>query len=194
MSVGLSGAGGGLAGDDSFTAEFFGWSGRGGTQTAGGLGSPRRAARPAAAARARSASPGAGGGGGGYYGGGGGLCCPGNGFGGGGGGGEHGFISADPALGITNASTTTGLGAVGANGLATVTASPVVTAVSPPGGATGVSIRTPIVATFDKAMDRAVAAPTFTVVRSSDGAPVAGTVGWYGDAAPSSSRRPRWHP
>ena len=49
-----------------------------------------------------------------------------------------------------------------------------------------------IVVAFDKAMDKASAEAAFSLERTSDGAPVSGSFGWYGPACCSSSPAPTW--
>ncbi len=57
---------------------------------------------------------------------------------------------------------------------------PVVTYVSPADGATGVARSGVTYAVFNKAMDKSSAEAAFSLKRSSDGAPVSGSFGWYG--------------
>ena len=57
---------------------------------------------------------------------------------------------------------------------------PVVNSVSPADGATDVSRSALTIAYFNKAMDKASAQAAFSLKRTSDGAPVSGTFGWYG--------------
>jgi hypothetical protein len=61
---------------------------------------------------------------------------------------------------------------------------PVVRFVSPADGATGVPVGTVAFAAFNAAMDRASTAAAFSLRRTSDGAPIAGTVDFYGSAVP----------
>ena len=55
---------------------------------------------------------------------------------------------------------------------------------SPADGATGVPVGTVVFAAFNDAMDRASTAAAFSLRRTSAGAPVAGTVDFYGSAVP----------
>ena len=57
---------------------------------------------------------------------------------------------------------------------------PVVNNVSPADGATKVSRSALTIAYFNKAMDKASAQAAFSLKRTSDGAPVSGSFGWYG--------------
>ncbi len=66
----------------------------------------------------------------------------------------------------------------------TTSAAPVVRLVSPADGATGVPAGTVVLAAFNDAMDRTSTAGAFSLRRTSDGAPVAGTVDFYGSAVP----------
>jgi glucose/arabinose dehydrogenase len=59
---------------------------------------------------------------------------------------------------------------------------PAVQSVSPPDGATGVSPSSVTYAIFNRAMDKAATEAAFSLKRTSDGAPVSGTFGWYGPA------------
>jgi hypothetical protein len=59
---------------------------------------------------------------------------------------------------------------------------PMITAVVPADGATEVLPNAPIVAAFDTVMDKPSAEAAFSLKRTSDGAPVAGSFGWYGNA------------
>jgi hypothetical protein len=61
---------------------------------------------------------------------------------------------------------------------------PVVRFVSPADGATGVPRSTVVLAAFNDAMDSASTAAAFSLKRTSDGSPVAGTVSFYGSAVP----------
>jgi hypothetical protein len=66
---------------------------------------------------------------------------------------------------------------------------PTVSFVSPTEGATGVPRITPVVAAFDHAMDKPSTEAAFSLKRTSDGAAVSGSFGWYGNAlifSPSS--------
>ena len=67
-------------------------------------------------------------------------------------------------------------------GSATVPPPPKVFLVSPTEGATGVSRTAPIVVFFDQAMNKPSAEAAFSLKRTSDGAPVAGRLVWYGNA------------
>jgi hypothetical protein len=63
------------------------------------------------------------------------------------------------------------------------TSSPVtVSSVSPADGATGVSRSSVAYAIFNKAMDKPSAEAAFSLKRTSNGAAVSGTFGWYGNA------------
>jgi Domain of unknown function (DUF1929)/Bacterial Ig-like domain len=64
----------------------------------------------------------------------------------------------------------------------TTATQPVVSSVSPADGATGVSRSAVTYAVFDKAMDKASAEAAFSLRRTSDGAAVSGSLGWYGNA------------
>ena len=57
---------------------------------------------------------------------------------------------------------------------------PVINSVSPADGATNVSRSALTTVYFDKAMDKASAQAAFSLKRTSDGAPVSGSFGWYG--------------
>ena len=57
---------------------------------------------------------------------------------------------------------------------------PVITNVSPANGATDVSRSALAIVNFNKAMDKASAEAAFSLKRTSDGAPVSGSFGWYG--------------
>jgi hypothetical protein len=59
---------------------------------------------------------------------------------------------------------------------------PTVAFLSPTEGATGVARITPVVAAFDRAMDKTSAEAAFSLRRTSDGAVVSGSLGWYGNA------------
>ena len=59
---------------------------------------------------------------------------------------------------------------------------PTVAFVSPLAGATGVSRTAPIVVGFDQAMDKPSAEAAFSLKRTSNGAAVPGSLGWYGNA------------
>jgi YVTN family beta-propeller protein len=65
-----------------------------------------------------------------------------------------------------------------------ISRSPEVTAVGPASGSTGVSASTPVYARFDVAMDQASTTAAFSLVRTSDSSPVAGSVSFYGDHVP----------
>jgi hypothetical protein len=77
---------------------------------------------------------------------------------------------------------------IGANGVPSVAkmvrvgSPPAVSVVSPSDGATGVARTTTVVATFDRAMDKPSAEAAFSLKRTSDGAAVSGSFGWYGNA------------
>jgi subtilisin len=58
---------------------------------------------------------------------------------------------------------------------------PSISSVSPRAAATGVATGTTVSATFSEAMDTAATQSAFSVARSSDGAPVAGTFAWSGN-------------
>jgi galactose oxidase-like protein/Big-like domain-containing protein len=62
----------------------------------------------------------------------------------------------------------------------TTTIPPVVSSVSPADGATNVSRSALTIAYFNKAMDKAATQAAFSLKRTSDGAPVSGSFGWYG--------------
>ena len=62
----------------------------------------------------------------------------------------------------------------------TTTIPPVVNSVSPADGATNVSPSSLTIAYFNKAMDKAATQAAFSLKRTSDGAPVSGSFGWYG--------------
>ena len=62
----------------------------------------------------------------------------------------------------------------------TTTTPPVINSVSPADGATNVSRSSLTIVFFDKAMDKASAQAAFSLKRTSDGAPVSGSFGWYG--------------
>ena len=62
----------------------------------------------------------------------------------------------------------------------TTSTPPVVNSVSPADGATDVSPSSLTLAVFNKAMDKASAEGAFSLKRTSDGAPVSGSFGWYG--------------
>ena len=57
---------------------------------------------------------------------------------------------------------------------------PVINSVSPADGATDVSPNSLTLRVFNKAMDKAAAQGAFSLKRTSDGAPVSGSFGWYG--------------
>jgi subtilisin family serine protease len=61
---------------------------------------------------------------------------------------------------------------------------PVVTSIGPADGTTGVAGRADVYAVFNEAMDHPSTAAAFTLVRTSDGAPVAGSMVWFGDRVP----------
>ncbi len=91
--------------------------------------------------------------------------------------GPHSFRVAaiDPA-GNTDSTPATSTFSVGAD------SPPAVFLVSPSEGATGVGRTAPIVAIFDEAMDKPSAESAFSLKRTSDGAAVSGSLGWYGNA------------
>ena len=60
---------------------------------------------------------------------------------------------------------------------------PIINSVSPADGATEVSPTSLTIAYFNKAMDKASAQAAFSLKRTSDGAPVSGSFGWYGPGA-----------
>ena len=62
----------------------------------------------------------------------------------------------------------------------TTTTPPVINGVSPADGATGVSPSSLTIVYFNKAMDKAATQAAFSLKRTSDGAPVSGSFGWYG--------------
>jgi hypothetical protein len=62
----------------------------------------------------------------------------------------------------------------------TTTNRPIISSVYPADGATGVSRSSVTYAIFNKAMDRASTEAAFTLKRTSDGAAVSGSFGWYG--------------
>jgi hypothetical protein len=64
----------------------------------------------------------------------------------------------------------------------TTTLRPIIDAVSPAGGATGVSRSAVIVAAFNEAMDHASTQAAFSLKRSSDNSAVPGSFAWYGNA------------
>ena len=64
----------------------------------------------------------------------------------------------------------------------TTTNRPIVGSVYPADGATGVSRGSVTYAIFNKAMDRASTEAAFSLKRTSDGAAVSGSFGWYGNA------------
>jgi hypothetical protein len=64
----------------------------------------------------------------------------------------------------------------------TIAVGPIAHYVSPPYGSSGVATNAPIIAGFNKPMNHATAEAAFSLTRNSDGAPVAGTFGWYGNA------------
>ena len=59
---------------------------------------------------------------------------------------------------------------------------PRVPSVSPRAGATEVGRTAPVVAVFDRAMNKPSAQAAFSLKRTSDGAAVSGSFGWYGNA------------
>ncbi len=61
---------------------------------------------------------------------------------------------------------------------------PVIDQVSPAAGATGVGTGGVVYAIFSESMDHQSTAAAFTLRRTSDGAPVAGSVVWFGDRLP----------
>jgi hypothetical protein len=64
----------------------------------------------------------------------------------------------------------------------TTTNRPIIDRVYPAAGATGVSSSSVTYAIFNKAMDKPSAEAAFSLKRTSDGAPVSGSFGWYGNA------------
>ena len=68
----------------------------------------------------------------------------------------------------------------------TTTSPPIITGVYPADGATGVSRSSVTYAIFNKAMDKPSAEGAFSLKRTSDGAAVSGTFGWYGTRSSSS--------
>ena len=64
----------------------------------------------------------------------------------------------------------------------TTTSPPSITGVYPADGATGVSPNSVAYAIFNKAMDKPSAEGAFSLKRTSDGAAVSGSFGWYGNA------------
>ena len=64
----------------------------------------------------------------------------------------------------------------------TTTPQPLITSVYPAGGSAGVARGTPIVVAFDAAMDKGSAEAAFSLRRTSNGAPVSGSFGWFGNA------------
>jgi Bacterial Ig-like domain len=64
----------------------------------------------------------------------------------------------------------------------TTTNRPIIDKVYPAAGATGVSPSSVTYAIFNKAMDKPSAEAAFSLKRTSDGAPVSGSFGWYGNA------------
>jgi hypothetical protein len=71
----------------------------------------------------------------------------------------------------------------------TTTDRPIIDLVYPAAGNTGVSRTSATIAFFNKAMDKPTAEGAFSLKRTSDGAAVSGSLGWYGNAlimAPSS--------
>jgi hypothetical protein len=66
----------------------------------------------------------------------------------------------------------------------TTVAQPVIDQVSPASNATGVGTGGVVYALFSEAMDHLSTAAAFTLQRASDGAPVAGSVVWFGDRLP----------
>jgi hypothetical protein len=64
----------------------------------------------------------------------------------------------------------------------TTATQPVLSSVSPANGASGVSRTAVTYAIFDKAMDKPSAEAAFSLKRTSDGATVSGSFGWYGNA------------
>jgi hypothetical protein len=62
----------------------------------------------------------------------------------------------------------------------TTTTPPVINSVSPANGATDVSRSALTTVYFNKAMDKAATQAAFSLKRTSDGAPVSGSFGWYG--------------
>ncbi len=64
----------------------------------------------------------------------------------------------------------------------TTTNRPIIDRVYPAAGATGVSPSSVTYAIFNKAMDKPSAEAAFSLKRTSDGAPVSGSFGWYGNA------------
>jgi hypothetical protein len=66
----------------------------------------------------------------------------------------------------------------------TTATGPVVTSVGPPSNAIGVYPNTVVYAVFSGAMDHTSTAAAFSLVRTSDNSPVAGTVSFFGDMVP----------
>jgi Galactose oxidase-like, Early set domain/Bacterial Ig-like domain len=64
----------------------------------------------------------------------------------------------------------------------TTTNRPIIDRVSPADGATDVSRGALTIVYFNKAMDKAATQAAFSLKRTSDGAPVSGAFGWYGNA------------
>jgi YVTN family beta-propeller protein len=71
------------------------------------------------------------------------------------------------------------------NSVSVVSRSPEVTSTGPADGSTGVSPNTSVYAGFDVAMDHASTARAFSLVRTSDGSPVAGSVSFLNDQLPT---------
>ena len=101
------------------------------------------------------------------------------------------FIPSAPLSARTNYTATIGTGAKstsGANLAApvtwtfTTTPQPLIISVYPASGAAGVARGTPIVVAFDTAMDKGSAEAAFSLKRTSNGAPVGGSFGWFGNA------------
>ena len=70
----------------------------------------------------------------------------------------------------------------------------VVNSVSPADGATDVAPSSVAYAFFNKAMDKPSAEAAFSLKRTSDGAPVSGSFGWYGPGALIFKPTPTWRP
>jgi Domain of unknown function (DUF1929)/Bacterial Ig-like domain len=85
---------------------------------------------------------------------------------------------------------------IGADGVPSVArmvrvgSAPTVSFVSPTDGATGIARTTTVVAAFDHAMDKPSAEAAFSLKRTSDGAAVSGSFGWYGNALIFSPNAP----
>ena len=101
------------------------------------------------------------------------------------------FTPSAPLRATTSYTATVGAGATSATGahLATptrwtftTTPQPLISFVYPPSGSSGVAPGAAVVVGFDTAMDKASAQAAFSLRRTSNGAPVSGTFGWYGNA------------